>query len=61
VVSAGLRQLELPDPVGEAQLRAEIRPAYDAYRAAPSRTVPAERVLDGIQQRYEAARASGRR
>ena len=44
VVRAGLRALQERDAVVERWLREEVVPAYDAWKADPSRAIPIEDV-----------------
>ena len=45
VVRAGLRALQERDAAEERWLREEVVPAYDAWKADPSRAIPAEEVF----------------
>lgn len=57
VIRDGLRTLQARDVALENWLRQEIVPAYEAYRADPSRAIPAEEAFAGVEARYEAKRA----
>ncbi len=45
VVRAGLHALQERDAAVERWLREEVAPAYDAWKADPSRAIPAEEVF----------------
>ncbi|WP_439500271.1 type II toxin-antitoxin system ParD family antitoxin [Bosea sp. (in: a-proteobacteria)] len=56
VIRDGLRTLQARDAAVENWLRQEIVPAYEAYRADPSRAIPAEEAFARVEARYEAKR-----
>lgn len=58
VIREGLRALQARDRAVEAWLRNDVVPAYDAYRADPSRGVSLEDVRSELSERHE--RATGR-
>lgn len=49
VVRAGLRALQERDEAVERWLREEVAPVYDAYKADPSRALPATDVFNEIR------------
>jgi antitoxin ParD1/3/4 len=49
VVRAGLRALQERDEAVERWLREEVVPVYDAYKADPSRALPAADVFNEIR------------
>jgi putative addiction module CopG family antidote len=61
VIRDGLRTLQARDAALESWLREEVVPAYEAYRADPSRVIPAEQVIAGIEARYDAKKAASGR
>ena len=59
VVRAGLRALQERDAVVERWLREEVVPAYDAWKADPSRAIPIEDVA-GPTRAHHAKRVKER-
>lgn len=58
VIREGLRALEEHKAIVEKWLRNEVVPTYDAYKADPTRGVPAEEVAAGLEERYRARKAA---
>jgi len=54
VVRAGLRALQERDAAVERWLREEVAPTYDAFKADPTRGIPAEKVFDEVRARHAA-------
>jgi antitoxin ParD1/3/4 len=48
VLRDGLRALKARDDAIEMWLRTQVLPAYDAYKADPSRAIPASAVRRGL-------------
>ena len=59
VVRAGLRALQERDNAVERWLRDEVAPVYDAMKADPSRSIPAEDVF-AVVRAHHAARLKDR-
>lgn len=55
VIRDGLRALQARDWAVEQWLRNEVVPAYDAYKADPSRGIPLDDVLPGLAARHKRA------
>ena len=54
VVRAGLRALEERDSAMERWLKDEVIPAYKAFKADPSRGIPAKKVFAEIRSSHRA-------
>lgn len=52
VVRAGLRALQERDAAVERWLREEVVPAYDRWKADPSRAIPIEKVEESIRAHH---------
>lgn len=52
VIRAGLRALQERDSAVERWLREEVAPAYNAWQADPSRSIPIDQVFDGIRAHH---------
>lgn len=59
VIRDGLRALQARDRAVEHWLRNEIVPAYDAYRADPTRGLTLDEVRAGLADRHERAAKRG--
>jgi len=59
VIRDGLRALQARDRAVEQWLRNEVVPAYDAYKADPSRGIPLDEVRAGLAERHERAAKRG--
>ncbi|EQB11783.1 type II toxin-antitoxin system ParD family antitoxin [Sphingobium lactosutens] len=59
VIRDGLRALQARDRAVDSWLRNEVAPAYDAYRADPSRGIPLEDVRSGLAERQKRATKRG--
>ena len=55
VIRDGLRALQARDRAVEQWLRNEVAPAYDAYKADPSRGIPLDDVRAGLAERHKRA------
>lgn len=60
VVRAGLRALQERDAAVERWLREEVVPAYDAWKADPSRAIPAEEVFAELRALHREQVGDGR-
>lgn len=59
VIRDGLRALQARERAVESWLRNEALPAYDAYKADPSRAVTLDEVREGLAARHRQATQRG--
>lgn len=60
VIRDGLRTLQARDAAVEHWLRTEVATTYDAHMKDPSRAIPADQVMAGMERRFAAGKAPKR-
>lgn len=61
VIRDGLRTLQAREAIVERWLRDEVAATYDAHKSDPSRAIPADAVMAGLEARFLAARSASKR